>query len=511
MIRFFLVCIGALWLLRCATTAEATATARKPDIDWTTRYGVLLVDPDEGKYLASRKGSHLADTRPDGTAVTVPAEEAKKRRDRGYRTIQDPPFRYIDPEISTRRKSNDPEVWWSGYKDEEIVEKIVRGLATAYPGDATLFDIGKTHRGRHVLALRLGSRAGIEQRPSFLFDGGHHGNEPLSVEYVLDVMRTLLSSVSPVPGAPVSPVSLSYLEQRQMREYLDNFQIWCVPLVNPDGMNVFWNRSQIAGRRNGRELDGVDLNRNYPFYWNSGSRNASSDRPGSTFYRGPSPGSEPETKAMMNLADRQRFVVSLSYHTFATKVLVPYTTDGAISPVPMTGWRFANELVRAGRSNRPDKNYIAARNLYPVDGTDQDWLHNTYGTLAFIVEGSYQTPEFATGGLASIRGMRPLSLRALSLYANGPTIQVKVLDHSGKPARVRIRRLDQALLEQEHFETHPLTGTYDFILDEPGDTAIQVVFQENGKLRQILRTVHCSTGVCPVTIRLTSDTDNLPW
>ena len=37
--------------------------------------------------------------------------------------------------------------------------------------------------------------------------------------------------------------------------------------------------------------DGVDINRNYPFYWNSGVRTASSDTPGSVFYRGPGPAS----------------------------------------------------------------------------------------------------------------------------------------------------------------------------------------------------------------------------
>jgi len=208
---------------------------------------------------------------------------------------------------------------------------------------------------------------------------------------------------------------------------------------------------------------------------------------------------------MMRLATERRFSVSLSYHTFATKILVPYTADGAMTPVPVPGWRFATELMHSGKSNRPDKEYSVVRNLYPVDGTDQDWLFFQFGTLAFIIEGSYQTPDYATSGLASIAGMRELSLRALSLYEEGPTVQVFVRDAQDRPARARIRRLDQAMMEQERFETDTKTGRHDFVLEGPGDTVIQIVFGDAGNTRQITQKVRCTGGLCPVTIHLTPD------
>ncbi|MCE9599845.1 MAG: hypothetical protein K8S54_17935 [Spirochaetia bacterium] len=494
-------------LLSVGCNTAAVAVQEPAGIDWTSRFGVLLVDPGEAAFIESTSGNRRVGIHGEGVAIRMPATEAKQRRQRGYRSINDPPFKYIDPDIEDRLASADPAVWWSGYKDEEMVERLVRNLAQNYPDHVTLFEIGKTHRRRPIFALRLASGFHVENRPAFLFNGGHHGNEPLSIEYALDVARTLLSA-TPARGN-ASTLSIPANDAKAYLKYMANYQIWIVPLVNPDGLHTFWNQSQLAGRRNGRP-DGVDLNRNYPFYWNSGVRGASSDKPGSVFYRGPSPGSEPETKAMMRLADERRFVVSLSYHTYATKVLVPYTTSGAMTSVPVTGWRFGSELVAAGRSNRPDKEYKAVRNLYAVDGTDQDWLANTFGTLAFIVEGSYQTPDYQTRGRSSIEGMRALSLRSISLYEQGPTIQVTVLDPSGNPTRARIRRLDQAVMENETHETQARTGRFDFVLEGPGETVIQVV-QTGGAGFRAKRKVSCNSGICPITIRLTGTKDPDQW
>ena len=56
--------------------------------------------------------------------------------------------------------------------------------------------------------------------------------------------------------------------------------LWVVPAYNPDGL--------ARGTR--RNAHGVDLNRNYPYHW--------APLTGS-YYSGPRPASEPETRAMM--------------------------------------------------------------------------------------------------------------------------------------------------------------------------------------------------------------------
>lgn len=73
---------------------------------------------------------------------------------------------------------------------------------------------------------------------------------------------------------------------------------WLVPSLNPDG--------ERRGRR--QNAHGVDLNRNFPRAWRP------MGPPGSTYYAGPRPASEPETRALMRLVRRVRPTASVWYH-----------------------------------------------------------------------------------------------------------------------------------------------------------------------------------------------------
>jgi protein MpaA len=74
--------------------------------------------------------------------------------------------------------------------------------------------------------------------------------------------------------------------------------LWLVPVLNPDGL--------AAGTR--QNAHGVDLNRNFPSLWQHFGR------PGSTYYSGPRPFSEPETRAARNLILRIRPQVTIWFH-----------------------------------------------------------------------------------------------------------------------------------------------------------------------------------------------------
>ena len=103
-------------------------------------------------------------------------------------------------------------------------------------------------------------------------------------------------------------------------------------MLNPDGYFLvmdekkspqYWRKNMSDNNRNGifdPDKDGVDINRNYDFNWaDEGDSN-----PKSWYYRGPYPFSEKETRALRDLALREKFVFHLDYHSYGEVILYPW-------------------------------------------------------------------------------------------------------------------------------------------------------------------------------------------
>lgn len=384
------------------------------------------------------------------------------------------PRSLIDPAYR-RAKSRGPIATKTGvdldesYKDAEMVREILNAYAARFPDRCRLEELGRSHQGRPILALKISDHPEVdEHEPAVLFNAAHHGSELLSVEMALDVIGRL------VEGYPADPA---------VRNVVNALEIWVVPMVNPDGNMAFMKFGGNAGRKNGRDLDGdgvfeedegVDLNRNYPFLWGALGEQGSRSQRRHGRYRGEAPASEPETQAMIRLADREHFVASISFHTSGTLVLSPYTIDGAANPVPDVPWAIAEALVKAMPIQPNRKRYRVQRKMYAVDGTDQDWHYFTHGTVALLLEGPLHNPSAPRQRIRSVEQARPGWRYLLDRVRQGPRLSGVVRDPAGHPLTAEVRIEETQLQNGEIWTSRPKDGRFDRLLAGPGTYSLTV-------------------------------------
>lgn len=181
------------------------------------------------------------------------------------------------------------------------------------------FLLGRSERGRPIVAFRVGDPSGTP----VLVVGCIHGTECAGIA----IARALL----------------------HVHTGLD---LWVLPNLNPDGY-------ALGRRQNGR---GVDLNRNWSSEWQGGGR------PWDTYYPGPRPFSERETRIARNLILRIRPRATIWYHQHMDLV-----------------WAW-------GQSSAAGRIYARASGMrfyhhHWLHGTASNWQnHHLPGTASFAVE-----------------------------------------------------------------------------------------------------------------------------
>jgi hypothetical protein len=313
------------------------------------------------------------------------------------------------------------------------LDDTLQGYHRRYPDRTEVVTLGTTVQGRPLRALLIADHpAAARGRPSMLLNGAHHGDEPLSASIVLDAIDTLLAKSDSDP---------------RIQRYLSELAIWCVPMVNPDGFATFMTDFS-AGRKNAREnrggdpmkplsVRGVDLNRNYPFHWGYLKERGSRSAPDRKTHRGAQPASEPEVQAMVALSDQQHFVGSISYHIGTVALLAPHTIDGIPNPTPNEAWVVAEAVARTVRVDRERPVYVR-KNLYPVDGTDQDYHRGAHGTLALLFESAHRSWEGADMKRKAIDAIRPSWGALFDRYLDGPSVEGHVRDERGRPVAAQV-------------------------------------------------------------------------
>lgn len=234
----------------------------------------------------------------------------------------------------------------SGYTSPEEMVAALGQLVDDHPLLAQPISLGTSVLGRPLHAVRLSATDAPAVEWRLL--GAHHGDELVSAELALD------SAITLAEGYGVDP---------QATQILDRDAVWVFPHVNPDGVDA-------VSRRN---ANAVDLNRNYSFAW-------SADATGS----GPSPFSEPETRAVRVLSALAPFGAGLSAHAGATNLgwVWNHTHTAPLDEVLVEDLA----TLYADACSQPGFYTTNGADWYPTNGDTNDWSYGVHGTLDFTLE-----------------------------------------------------------------------------------------------------------------------------
>jgi hypothetical protein len=256
----------------------------------------------------------------------------------------------------------------SVYHTFAIMVSELQALQSVHPDMVKLESIGKTYEGRDIWAVKLSDDVSTNDtsEPDVLLFGGIHAREVMGVEVPMTVLNYMLDG---------------YGNNETLTKYVNTKETWFVPMLNPDG-HVFVEQGN-DWRQNRRPTTGgyigVDLNRNWGYMF--GTDPSTSDNPAIETYHGPYAFSENETVAMRDLALRQRFATSLSFHSYSELILYPWGYTSAHCPD-------YNEFSAMGAVMAAWNGYTDQQgsDLYLTHGSSDDWLYGNVSTKAFTIE-----------------------------------------------------------------------------------------------------------------------------
>jgi hypothetical protein len=304
--------------------------------------------------------------------------------DAGYRRLLSLGY---DPQRLTPLNSLTPDRIDPEYHTYLELTAELLALEAQYPTLCRVDSIGRaTQFPRTIWAVKLSDDAATEEdEPALFFFGTHHASEVMGCETLLYMIHHFLENYG------VDPT---------ITQWMNNYEIWFVPLVNPDGHYAVTENINLFWRKNARDInnnniyyeftggtwwtddhEGIDLNRNYNWYWsNDGSSNI-----WNYSYRGAAPFSESENQALRSLAASQRFVAGISFHSYGDVVIAPWTWPGGLyAPDQDVINSIGNALAaRFLKDNGTPFSY----DIYPGQGGRcPNWFYGFAGAIAYDIE-----------------------------------------------------------------------------------------------------------------------------
>ena len=157
----------------------------------------------------------------------------------------------------------------------QLTKEIIHSLAKEYPF-VSVSSIGKSVMGNDIYALKCG----YGEKKVF-FNAAHHANEWITTPLLLKFMHSYLSAYD----------DNTYICGIDAKELFMNTTLVCVPLVNPDGVDLvngaldesspYYQKAKAICAKYDHipfprgwkaNIDGVDLNLNYPSGWGNAKK-----------------------------------------------------------------------------------------------------------------------------------------------------------------------------------------------------------------------------------------------
>ena len=258
------------------------------------------------------------------------------------------------------------------WHDSAEVDEEIENIVTSVPKLVDISVIGQSYQGKNITSLRITNEQNTVQKAKTLVVAHHHGREQITVEMALRFVLRLLNN---------------YGIDDTLTEYVDTQEIYVIMTINPDALDVVVNDGNHWLRKNLRPYDNdgdglfggddvedvngdghisefdvyvkgssgetyvnsyfegidndgdglfnedeiglVDLNRNYPTFWDGGDTDVTTQ-----VYRGTTPFSEPETQAFRDFALNHTFAMAYSLHSGINATYFPADeSDSWFEPV----------------------------------------------------------------------------------------------------------------------------------------------------------------------------------
>lgn len=193
------------------------------------------------------------------------------------------------------------------------LEKDLHRLVEIYPF-LKVNRIGDSVLGKPLYEIEIG-----RGNRTIHFNASFHANEWITTPVLMRLLNEFI--VSLVRGNPIRGIFTLPLYNRN--------RLSIVPMVNPDGVDLVLHgppeemKEELIEMNKGSldfsgwkaNIRGVDLNNQYPAYWEIEKKRKEPKSPAPRDYPGDEPLTEPEVMAMADLAQRKQFARLLAFHT----------------------------------------------------------------------------------------------------------------------------------------------------------------------------------------------------